>query len=656
MRDVTPRRKLKRHFQRKNERYGRTVHTASASVFEWDLQTGAFYLDPGIKAFLGYRDADIPNNLEAWISLIHDEDRQSMKAAAEAAIRGETSEYHSEHRMLAHDGSIHRVLSHGQVVRDPDGRPLRMVGMDQDITLRQQAEIRLKASEERYRMVWESAPDAMVLADRRGVILAANPAFFELFGLLRENVIDKHFTDFVTEQDLEVVENAYQSVVVEEPVLRLERQLHRQDGSTIVVDVRIKTLTLDTQELLLLAIVRDITKQKQAETAFQQARNQLDTLLAFSQNLASTLDLDPLLNLVLDQLTAVIPYDAAAILGIQHDRIEPLVYRGPPIPEDLGFLRFHFAENPILQQISTSNKMCYIEDTNTREALEQRFSGGLGEWDSALAMYRSWLALPLIVKGQLIGGLILAHAQPDRFDPAARSLAEAFANQAAIALENAWLYRQAQDTAVSTERTRLAHDLHDSVTQALYVINLYSEASRLALTAGKVDVAFQNLDELQSMAHEAVTDLRVLIYDLRPPVLEEVGLAAAIKNRLEAVEARAGIQAEFQVEGDRVLPPEVEAELFWVAQEALTNILKHAQATRVQVELRLVEGQVHLGIRDNGTGFDLQEMEAGKGMGLPGLRERVHRIGGTLAIDTSPGAGTALVIELRRLDRPGGGV
>ena len=105
------------------------------------------------------------------------------------------------------------------------------------------------------------------------------------------------------------------------------------------------------------------------------------------------------------------------------------------------------------------------------------------------------------------------------------------------------------------------------------------------------------------MAQEAVIDLRVLIYELVPPVLEEIGLAAALKNRLEAVEARAGIHTELQVEGDGVVPLEVETELFRVAQEALTNVVKHSQATRVQVQLRFDEGLVLLTIRDNGVGF-----------------------------------------------------
>jgi len=522
-----------------------------------------------------------------------------------------------------------------------------MAGIDRDISLRKQAGIQTKTSEERFRMVWEAAGDAMVLADRQGFILAANPAFFDLFGLSRVRVIGKHFSDFVPQQDLEMARQDFQSALSDEPVLRFERQLLRPDGSSFVVDARINPLTLAGQPPMLLAIVRDITQRKRAETDLQQARDQLATLLAVSQNLVSTLDLDSLLNLILDLLTTVIPYDAAALLGIHEDQIDPLVYRGPPIPEDLAHLRSRLSENPILQQITRSTDTFYIDDMHAREAQDPHDDGDLGEWQNGLALYRSWLVLPLILRGKLIGGLVLAHAQPCRFDPAARSLAKAFANQAAIAIENARLYRQAQAAAVATERMRLARDLHDSVTQALYAINLYSEALRMALTAGKADVAYDNLAELQSMAQEALTDLRILIYELRPPVLEEMGLAAALKNRLEAVEARAGLQADLQVEGESSLPPDVETELFRAAQEALTNVLKHAQATRVLVELRFEESLVRLGIRDNGQGFQLHDVELGKGMGLHSLNERVQRIGGTMTLESSPGEGTALTIEIR---------
>jgi len=129
-------------------------------------------------------------------------------------------------------------------------------------------------------------------------------------------------------------------------------------------------------------------------------------------------------------------------------------------------------------------------------------------------------------------------------------------------------------------------------------------------------------------------------------VVTTFGLAAALKNRIEAVELRAGIEVELLVEGSRVLPLDVETDLFRIAQEALTNILKHAQASRVKVQLFLADDLVRLIIQDNGIGFDLQEPEASKGFGLHSLRERVQRMGGSMRIETAPGQGTKLVVEL----------
>jgi GAF domain-containing protein len=258
-------------------------------------------------------------------------------------------------------------------------------------------------------------------------------------------------------------------------------------------------------------MIHDITGRKHNETALQGARDQLATLLAVSQNLVTTLELDPLLNLILDQLIQVVPYEAAVVLAIDQVRIEPLLYRGPRLEQELTSNPVNFGELPILRLFPLSEGFLYIEDTHPVERLEQRFGVSIAGWEKVLELYRTWLALPLMVRGRLIGSLVLAHGKPRRFTPSARSLAQAIASQAAIAIENARLYQQAQDAAAASERLRLARDLHDSVAQALYSISLYGEASRMALSVGKVEVTFENLREIHSLVREAMTDLRVLI-------------------------------------------------------------------------------------------------------------------------------------------------
>ncbi len=209
------------------------------------------------------------------------------------------------------------------------------------------------------------------------------------------------------------------------------------------------------------------------------------------------------------------------------------------------------------------------------------------------------------------------------------------------------LEQQTKDQAVAAERSRLAHELHDSVTQALYSVTLYAEATRLALSAGKQGIATENLRELHNMAREAMVDMRMLIFELHPPVLEEEGLVAALQARLAAVESRAGLQAQFRAEGERRVPLFIEEELFWVAVEAFNNVIKHAKAQRVTVDLRFDDQRVCLAITDDGLGFEPAAVSESGGMGLHGMKERVARIEGRLELTSAPGQGTTVAVEVR---------
>ena len=247
----------------------------------------------------------------------------------------------------------------------------------------------------------------------------------------------------------------------------------------------------------------------------------------------------------------------------------------------------------------------------------------------------------------------LVHAQAERdralYDEITHLNNELVNLQRELARKNAELERlneQARETAALAERARLARELHDSVTQALYSVNLYADATRLALSSGKTDVAAENVRQLRSLAREALSDMRLLIYELRPSILEEAGLVGALQARLEAVEARSGFQTAFQVEGERRLSPSVEAELYRVAQEALNNVIKHAQAKQVTVHLQFDEERFCLTIQDDGLGFDPAEADRSGGLGLRSIRERVQQIGGSFTLETAPGKGTTLRIEV----------
>jgi signal transduction histidine kinase len=213
-----------------------------------------------------------------------------------------------------------------------------------------------------------------------------------------------------------------------------------------------------------------------------------------------------------------------------------------------------------------------------------------------------------------------------------------------VAVENARLYDQAERSAAIAERSRLARELHDSVTQSLYSVNLYAEAAARLLLAGDNTTAASHLRELRDTAQEALREMRLLIFELRAPALEKSGLAAAIQARLDAVEGRGGVQAELQVEGEESLPFAIQEELYHAVQEALNNALRHAKAQRVQVRLQFQDAATRVEICDDGLGFDPTVAGEGGGFGLRGMRERAQRIGGSLQIESAPGKGTKVSI------------
>jgi len=375
---------------------------------------------------------------------------------------------------------------------------------------------------------------------------------------------------------------------------------------------------------------------------------ELSTLLEVSQNVASTLELGPLLDLILEQLKLVMDYSGAAVVELEGQDLVVRAYHGPVSQEEALGMRFP-AEYAHHLQVIRSQKPVIIADARGDDSLAQSFQG----MSSALlepyfGYVYSWMGAPLVTKGQVVGMLALHHAEPNYYSAQDTDLIMAFANQAAVAIENAQLYEQAQQLAVVEERQRLGRELHDSVTQALYSVTLYAQAAHMAMSAGKQDEAVENLAELRNMAREAMTDMRLLIFELHPPRLEEEGLAVALQGRLASVETRTGLQTELHVEGERRLPISVEEELYWIAQEALNNVVKHAQAKKVTVGLQFDEKSVCLEVRDDGIGFEPAEARQSGGMGLRGMGERAERINGKLEVESAPGQGTTSRVTVER--------
>ncbi len=265
--------------------------------------------------------------------------------------------------------------------------------------------------------------------------------------------------------------------------------------------------------------------------------------------------------------------------------------------------------------------------------------------------FRALLGVPLRIEGELYGSLLLLYAEKRPFTNEEIDLGLTFADQATLAIANAQLRGRAEETAVATERNRLARDLHDAVTQTLFSASLVAEV--LPATWAKSQTEGQNLlQELRSLNRGALAEMRSLLLELRPAALEEAPLDTLMRQLAEASAGRSGVAVETSIQGSCRLPANVHITFYRIAQEALNNIVKHAEATAVQITLICsadAEANGHrqhavLQIHDNGHGFIVADVPADR-LGLMIMKERAQSVGATLTINSTLHEGTDICLQ-----------
>jgi signal transduction histidine kinase len=368
---------------------------------------------------------------------------------------------------------------------------------------------------------------------------------------------------------------------------------------------------------------------------------ELATLNAITAQVSHSLNLAEILNDALDQVLKVMGMECGLAFSVEEETGKLVLAAHRGLPEEFRCqAEQQFLEDGVVEEAVTNGAPVIRRDVEPvrleGEPWGKRQPAGLT------------ISIPLMARGRALGAIRLDGQAPRPVTSEEMSLLASIGQQIGVAAENARLYEQAQQLAVVRERHRLARDLHDSVMQALYGVTLYAEAAARQLTSGDGDLATGHLREIRSTAQDALREMRLLIFELRPLILKRDGLAAALQARLEAVEGRVGIETKFSGAGDCRLPPEVEEGLYRVAQEALNNALKHAMASSVSVFLKGNGHGVALEIADDGMGFDPQAVDGRGGFGLRGMQERVTRLGGTLTVQSRPGAGTRIRVEVDR--------
>jgi len=435
------------------------------------------------------------------------------------------------------------------------------------------------------------------------------------------------------------------------PGLGERREWVAADGRTYQVDTHpfsgagVAGLTLD--------LGLDITERKRAHEAEQRARSTADALREATVALTRSLDRETVLATLLDHLRRLVLFDRASVMLLEEawrvsvravfdgNRVVPLA------PAERR--EFLASDHPAVHKILTTGTSVVIPDT-----------GALPGWSPPDGQpgASSWLGVPLFARGTVAGLFALSKQEVRYFNDDHVRVAEALSSQASVAVENAILFEQMQAATErmqtlsrrlvevqENERRTVARELHDEAAQAL--VSLRYGLQLLERETGGEGVAAR-VAELKQTTDAVIDSLHRLAAALRPASLDLVGLEAALRQYLRSIGTQGGLTVRFKARGlnGERLPAAVETALYRVVQEAVTNVVRHAAATRVDVLIERRDGHVVAMVEDDGKGFVHVAAGSTERLGLLGIRERAEALGGTLTIESSPGEGTTIAVEV----------
>jgi signal transduction histidine kinase len=296
-----------------------------------------------------------------------------------------------------------------------------------------------------------------------------------------------------------------------------------------------------------------------------------------------------------------------------------------------------------------------LHEARPQRLADVRKDPRFGGWPGAHPDLADFLGLPVRDGDDVIGALFLANKNCPKpqggcgFTEEDEELLGILAQHAAIALTNARLYERSRELTIAEERSRLAHELHDAVSQKLFSLRLTAQAAA-ALVDRDPERAKGELQQVTALAAEAADELRAAVVELRSAALEDDGLVATLRTQIQVLDRAHTARVTFTSHGVRALPSAQEEALLRVAQEALHNALRHSGADHVDVTLDRIGGGAVLRVTDDGCGFDPRTVRrSGRHLGLVSMRDRASGVGGSLTVESLPGKGTTIEMEV-----PGG--
>ena len=510
----------------------------------------------------------------------------------------------------------------------------------------------------------QAAPVAIVVADGSGSIVLVNNKLTDMFGYDSGELIGKAIETLMPER-YRGGHVGYREEYAGNPRQRpmgsgLDLSGRRRDGSEFPIEVGLSHYR-NGERSWVMATVADITRRKQNEEflerrvqertrEIERRRQVSDTLRDILAILNSDRPLAEILQHIVIQASLLLQADASAIYQLQDADPAIIIQASCGLRREQLGNPFNLTLPSAAQQVSRDGESLTVAARSNGETAGDAAIGAAGSASASGSSsatgdnpYCAQLAVPLRIKDDIYGGLMLYYIEPRKFSDEEIELAVMFGDQAVLAIENAGLRARAERTAIAAERNRIARDLHDSVTQTLFSATLIAEVLP-KLVERNGNEGMRRLEELRQLTRGALAEMRTLLLELRPATLIEVSIEELLRQLTEAARGRARIPIDLQVQVTAPLPPEAKIAFYYIAQEALNNVAKHARAGSAYVNLASHPQGAVLSILDDGQGFDVSQVTP-EHLGLAIMRERCESINGELTISSTPGEGTEITVR-----------
>ena len=622
------------------ERFRATFDQAAVGVAHISLDGSWLRVNQKLCEIVGYSREELLER--TFQDITHPDD---MKADLEHLGRlqtGEISRYSMEKRYFRKAGSVVWIDLTVSLVRAPSGEPEYFIAILEDITARKRAGEALVQSEERYRTVVEQATEGIFLCDAAtGEVLESNTAFRKLLGYTAGELRGIKIHDLI-DDDRESIDSNIQLILDEGSRFLGERRYRRKDGSLVDVEAAASVIAYGGRKVIC-DVIRDVTERVEA---FRLLEERVTALARISASLTVGQTMEATLNALAARVVQSTAAVACSVVLLNAETGLPRTVGSHGLPEGytVGMQAAYRAGlRPAAMEVFRTRKPMLVRDVR-QVALKQPLASSAhrfireARWDTVYCV-------PLVYRGRALGTLNLYYLPGEEPGEDERVFLGAVADQTAVVVENARLFAAAQDTAALEERQRLARELHDSVSQALYGIILGTDAARTLLDQDP-DRVTEPLEYVLSLAKAGLVEMRALIFELRPESLATEGLIAALEKQAALVQARHELAVHVTLCDDEPdAPLEVKEAVYRIAQEALNNTVKHAQAERVELRLEQDADEILLEVCDDGGGFDPAGSFPGH-LGLKSMRERVAHLGGMLRIESAPGEGARIRAQI----------